>query len=139
MPKQPETKKEVLDILSRALKLEYQMIIHYPRIAKIMSDEQLASKVDMLGDDSIKHADAVSHAIRGLGGIPPFPSFEPLSEPVDLKDFFQKQLGLERFALDLHTQAAEGVGEELAPSLRQLAKQEQRHIKVVEEIISKLP
>ncbi len=138
MPKL-ETGKGVLDILSRALKVEYQTIVHYPRIAKMMPDEQLASKVDILGQDSIRHADTVSNAISELGGIPPFPGFVPLAEPVDLKDFFQKQLGLEHLALNLHTQAAEEVGERLSPSLRKLAEQEKWHIKLVEEILSKLP
>jgi len=63
----------------------------------------------------------------------------PLDEPVDLKGFFQKQLGLARLALNLHTQAPEGVGEQLAPSLRKLVEQEKWHIKLVEEILSKLP
>jgi len=39
----------------------------------------------------------------------------PLSEPVDFKDFFQRQLDLERLAFNLHTQASEGVGEQWAP------------------------
>jgi bacterioferritin (cytochrome b1) len=139
MPKQTETGKEMLEILSRALGVEYQMIVHYPRIARMMRDEELASKVDVLGLDSIKHADAVANAISGLGGIPPFPSIVLLPEPVDLKDFFQKQLQLEHLALNLHTRAAEGVGEQLAPSLRKLAEQEKWHIELVEEILSKLP
>ena len=63
----------------------------------------------------------MANAISGLGGIPPFPSIVPLSEPVDFKDFFQRQLDLERLAFNLHTQASEGVGEQWAPSLHKLA------------------
>jgi bacterioferritin (cytochrome b1) len=133
-----ETGKGVIDILSRALEVEYKTIVHYPRIAKMMPDEQSASSVELLGEDSIKHADKVAAAISGLGGIPPFPRFEVLPDNPDMVDFFEKQLELEYLALDLHTKAAESIGERFAPSLRELAEQEKLHIKVVNEILAKL-
>jgi len=133
-----KTKEGVLGILSRALEVEYTTIVNYPRILRMMPDEQSASWVQLLGEDSIKHADKVAAAISGLGGIPPLPRFELLPDNPDLVDFFEKQLDLEYLALDLHTKAAEGVGEQFAPSLRQLAEQERWHIKIVNDILVKL-
>lgn len=133
-----KTKEGVLGILSRALEVEYTTIVNYPRIVKMMPDEQSASWVQLLGEDSIKHAEKVAAAISGLGGIPPFPRFELLPDNPDLVDFFEKQLELEYLALDLHSKAAEGVGEQFAPSLRQLAEQERWHIKIVNDILAEL-
>ena len=133
-----EARQGVIDILARALEVEYQIIIHSPRVAKMMPDKQLELKVELLGQDSIRHADIVAATITKLGSIPPFPSFTPLPEPLNLKDFFKKQLVLEKLALDLHSQAAESVGDDLAPSLRQLAEQERWHIRIVEEILSRI-
>ena len=133
-----KTKEGVLGILSRALEVEYTTIVNYPRIVRMMPNEQSASWVQLLGEDSIKHADKVAAAISGLGGIPPFPRFELLPDNPDLVGFFEKQLDLEYLALDLHTKAAEGIGEQFAPSFRQLAEQERWHIKLVNDILVKL-
>lgn len=133
-----EVRQKILAILSHALEVEYATIVNYPRIVKMMPDEQSASWVQILGEDSVKHADKVAAAISGLGGIPPFPRFELLPENPDLVDFFEKQLGLEYQALDLHSKAAEGIGEQFAPSFRQLAEQERWHIKLVNDILVKL-
>jgi len=135
---QTEATQHVIDVLSRALEVEYGMIVHYPRIARLLPSEALAMRADLLGQDSIRHADIVAKAITELGGVAPFPSFEPLPEPLDLAEFFKTQLERERLALSLHNEAAEGADERLAPSLREVAEQEKWHIAVVEEIIAKL-
>ena len=133
-----KTKEGVLDTLSKALEVEYATIVNYPRIAKMMPDEQSASLVQLLGEDSVKHADKVATVISGLGSIPPFPRSGLLPENPDLVDFFEKQLDIEYLALGLHRMAAESVGEQFAPSLWQLAEQERLHIKVVNDILAKL-
>ena len=102
----------VINTLSQALQVEYQTIIYYPVIAKLMPNEQLTSSVEMLGQDSVKHADVVTKTITELGGVAPYPSFEPLPEYIDLKKFFDKQLELEHTALELHTRAANDVDEQ---------------------------
>ncbi len=135
---QTEAAQHVIEVLSRALEVEYGMIIHYPRIARMLPTEALATRADLLGQDSIRHADIVARAITELGGVAPFPNFEPLPEPLDLAEFFKKQLALEQLALRLHNEAADGAGERLAPSLRKVAEQEKWHIAVVEEIIGNL-
>lgn len=136
--KEVDTRKDAQKVLSRALEVEYQIIVHSPQIARMIPDKELSMKVDRLGLDSVRHADVVANAISKLGGVPPFPHFEPLPEPLDLKDFFRKQLELEHLALDLHTRAAGILGEQSAQSLQRLAEDERWHIKVVEDIISRL-
>jgi bacterioferritin (cytochrome b1) len=133
-----EKQEAVVDILKHALEVEYQFIIHYPRLAKMMPSEELASKIKLLGQDSVKHADIVSNTISKMGGTAPVPMVAALPEPLDLKDFFQKQLELEKLAFSLHSKAAESVTKELASSFRQIAEQEQLHISITEEIISGL-
>lgn len=134
----PSKLEEALNLLGRTLKVEYQFIVYYSRIAKIMPDEELASKLRILGQDSIKHADIVSNTISKLGGIAPIPMVAALPEPLDLKNFFRKQLELEKLALSLHTKAAESVAKEFAYSFRQITEQEYWHIKMVEEIILRI-
>jgi len=136
--KEVDTIKEAYELLSRALEVEYQIIVHSPQVARMMPEKELSVKVEQLGLDSVRHADVVAATISKLGGVPPFPRFEPLPEILDVKWFFQKQLELEHTALDLHRRASEIVGEELAPSLQRLAADERWHIKVVEDIISRL-
>ncbi len=133
----PSELEEALDLLRRTLEVEYQFIIHYPQLAKIIPDEELASKLQILGLDSIQHADVVSNTISKLGGIAPIPTVAALPEPLDLKNFLRKQLELEKLALSLHTKA-ESIAKELAFSFRQITEQEQWHIKIVEEIISRV-
>jgi bacterioferritin (cytochrome b1) len=136
--KEVDTRKEAYEVLSRALEVEYQIIVHSPQIARMIPGKELSVKVEQLGLDSVRHADVVAHTISKLGGVPPFPRFELLPELLDLKDLFRKQLELEHLALDLHTRAAGILGEQSAQPLQRLAEDERRHIKVVEDIISSL-
>ncbi len=136
--KEMDTTKEAYELLSQALEVEYQIIVHSPQVARMIPEKELSVKVEQLGLDSVRHADVVANTISKLGGVPPFPRFEPLPELLDLKDFFRKQLDLEHLALDLHTRAAGILGEQSGQSLQQLAEDERRHIKVVEDIISRL-
>ncbi len=133
----PSELEEALDLLRRTLEVEYQFIVHYPRLAKKIPDEELASKLQILGQDSIKHADVVSSTISKLGSIAPIPTVAALPEPLDLKNFLRKQLELEKLALSLHTKV-ESIAKELVFSFRQITEQEQWHIKIVEEIISRV-
>ena len=122
--------RATLEMLQRALEIEYQFITNYSNLAKIMHNEELASKLKVLGEDSIKHADMVSDAIIGLDGLVSIPVTELLPEDLDLKGFFSKQLELEKKAFVLYSEAAEKLGEELKPAFCQIAAQEQCHIKM---------
>lgn len=128
----------IIELLKQALKLEYSLIIHYPRVASRIDDKETKEMAIRLGEDSVRHADVVAKAIEELGEKPVW-SFDPFSESAGLIPIFQIQLDKEKQALNLHTEAANSV---LNPMLRdrfnQLAEEEKGHIKLVETILSRL-
>jgi rubrerythrin len=130
--------EKILDILNQALRLEYSLIIHYPRINMAIHDNDLKSMVNILGVMSIKHATIVADAITSLGGTPEW-SFDPAPEEIDLKKIFQIQLGKEELALQLHSESSKLVTDmSLKTQFETMAMQEKEHIRIVENIISRL-
>ena len=81
----------IIELLNQALNIEYSLIVHIPRIASLIEDEETRELVLKLGNDSIKHADVVAHAIENLGGIPAW-SFESFPAETDIVTIFQKQV-----------------------------------------------
>lgn len=128
----------ILDLLNKALNLEYSLIVHYPRLASTIQDEDTKVQVQKLGSASIKHADVVANAISKLGGIP-FWSFNPYPETANLVKTFQVQLEKEKLALQLHQQSTNLVQDSsLRYEFEKIAKEEEGHIRIVEEILSRL-
>ena len=129
---------ELLDLLNQTLELEYTLIIHYPRIASAIRDNETKQLAQSLGAASIGHADTVAHTITKLSGIPHW-SFGSFPAEMDLKKIFQGQLEKEKLALKLHNQI---VGLITDSSTRDefigLAKEEELHIKTVEQILARL-
>ena len=129
---------QILDLLNQTLELEYSLIVHYPRIASSIPDEETKKLVNQLGSGSIGHADAVANAITKLGGVPRW-SFGAFPEETDILKTFEIQLDKEKLALQLHRRIA---GLILDSSLRdkfnELAKEEESHIGTVGRIISRL-
>jgi len=133
-----ESLSRMLDLLNQVLQLEYSLIVHYPRLASAIRDEQARAMVLQLGSASIRHADVVADTIIKLGGNPRW-SFEAFPEQLDIITIFQGQLEKENLALQLHRQSAR-----LAPDVllgnkfNELAQEEEAHIQVVKNILSKL-
>ena len=127
-----------IEFLNQILKLEYSLIIYYPRLASSISDPEIKDLVLKLGKYSIRHADTVANAIGQLGGQAAW-SFETFPDLDDMGRIFRNQLEKERQALELHKKAA---GLTTAPALRdkfaQMAKEEAEHIKLVQSILSRL-
>lgn len=129
---------ELKSNLSRALTLEYSIIVHHPRIAAMIPDETIRKLAAELGSASIKHADIVASAIIQLGGKPKW-SFEPFPAEVNLTGIFQIQLGKEKAALELHRRCAYLVTDStLREKFLGIAKEEESHIKIVEDILERL-
>jgi bacterioferritin len=129
---------EILDLLNKALQLEYTLIIHYPRLANSIKDSETRKLVQNLGTASVHHADVVADAITQLGGTPDW-SFTPFPDDYELVHIFQIQLQKEKQALQLHQQAADLVPPgPLVDSIKALANEEKTHISIVERVISKL-
>jgi bacterioferritin (cytochrome b1) len=114
------------------------MIIHYPRIANAIRNQETKQLAQSLGTASIGHADTVARAITKLGGNPHW-SFGSFPIEMDLKKIFEGQLEKEKLALKLHQQI---VGMITDYSIRNdfvgLPKEEESHIKTVEKIIAGL-
>ena len=129
---------ELLNLLEQTLELEYTLIIHYPRIASAIRDNETKQLAVSLGTASIGHADIVAHAIIKLGGTPHW-SFGSFPTQMDLTKIFQGQLEKEKLALKLHQQI---IGLTTDSSLRDkfsgMAKEEESHVKTVEKILSRL-
>ena len=129
---------ELLGLLNQTLELEYTLIIHYPRIASAIRDQETKQLAQSLGTASIGHADTVAKAITRLGGTPHW-SFGSFPTEMDLKKIFEGQLEKEKLALKLHQQI---VGMITDYSIRndfiKLPKEEESHIKTVEEILTRL-
>lgn len=129
---------EILELLNKALELEYSLVVHYPRIASTISDGKTRELALSLGTDSVKHADIVARAVSSLGGDPVW-SFEPFPAETDIVRLFRRQLEKEQQALRLHEESTLAARDgSLRLKLGQLATDERRHIHTVEEILSRL-
>ena len=128
----------LVELLNKILKIEYTLIVHYPRLADSIRDNETRKLALKLSTDSVKHADSVSRAITALGGRPVW-AFEPLAEDFDILQIFRTQLEKEKLALKLHRQAADlAPSQPLAAAFKTIATDEERHIEIVELIIKKI-
>ena len=128
----------MINLMNQALRLEYSIIIHIPRIASLIEDKDIRELALKLGQDSMKHADVVADAVTNLGGIPTW-SFESFPVGKDIVTIFQKQLEKEKLALQLHQKSASLVKDNaLKAKLTKIAKEEEWHIQVVNDILLKL-
>lgn len=63
---------------------------------------------------------------------------EPLPKPLDLMAFFRRQLEYEKLASWLYDRMEGLAPAEFAPRFRQMAPEEKDHVRLTEEIISRL-
>ena len=136
--KKPSKSSQVLDLLNQALKLEYSIIVHMPRIASTIDDEKTREMAQILGNASVKHADTVANAISTLGGNPEW-SFESVPVGKDLVEIFEKQLEKEKLAMQLHKESASLIQDRtLKLKFEQLSRDEEGHIQIVNDILLRL-
>ncbi len=136
--KTEETSNKLMGLLNQALRLEYSLIVHYPRLANTIKDEEIRKLTLELGSASIRHADVVANTISQLGGEPDW-SMELYPEDMDTVKIFQTQLEKEKLALQLHRESADLVpSSSLRGELSALAMEEEQHIKIVNHILSRL-
>lgn len=126
-----------LEMLAKCLHVECRIIQHCPALLVSASDEEARNAVVAIGVDSIRHADAVAHMIRSLGGKIPFPFLEvvPATLPQNL---FQRQLEHARLVHLFHAQAALLVPTEYRQSLRRIAAEERAHVARLEKVLEGL-
>ncbi|ADJ25503.1 hypothetical protein Dehly_0173 [Dehalogenimonas lykanthroporepellens BL-DC-9] len=128
---------DVIALLNRTLALEYSIIIHLPRISNAFRDPVIREKVIYLSTASVKHADAVSATIEKLGGKAEW-NFESFPDDSDLVSMFTIQLAKEQEAHRMHTEAVRLLPEGLKNRFREIAKEEEWHVRVAEEILEYL-
>ena len=130
--------QRLVDLLNQALRLEYSLIVHYPRLASTIKDEEIRKLVLELGKASIHHADVVANTITQLGAEPDW-SMELYPDDMGTVEIFQTQLEKEKLALKLHRENADLVpSSSLQVKLSALAKEEEQHIQIVNRILSRL-
>ena len=130
--------RQIIDLLNKILKLEYSLIIHYPRIASYVQDEETKEMVLKLGEYSTRHADITAKTIQELEGEPVW-DFEPFPELENLTSIMHNQLDKEKLALRLHAQAANlAPNPSLRDTFTQLSNEESGHIELVKTILSRL-
>jgi bacterioferritin len=136
--KDNEKKQKLLETLRRALKVEYSLIVHYPRLANSIKDKNIRNLVTSLGTASIKHANVIADTITKMGGQPAW-SFDDFPNEDNLVDIFKMQLEKEKLALQLHEESANLVDDvTLFHHFKQIAEEEKKHISTVNGIISGL-
>ena len=129
---------QALELLNQVLKLEYSMIVHYPRLASAIEDVEIRKLALQLGSASVHHADTVAKAISRLGGTPRW-SFEPFPEEPDIIEIFRVQLEKEQTAERLHHQCVALVDDpSLSQRLKEIAEEEHFHVRIVNDILAKL-
>ncbi len=137
--KKPAKSLQIVDLLNQALKLEYSVIIHIPRIASSITDEKTREMAIVLGVTTIKHADVVARTISALGGSPEwvFESAPPVGE--DIVEIFQKQIDNEKLALQLHQDSASLIQDRnLRLKFNQLSRDHERNIETINTILEGL-
>jgi len=138
MAKKSSENLTTISLLNQILQLEYSLIVHYPRLASAIRDEAVRKLALGLGSASVDHANIVAKAITKLGGKPVW-SFGAFPHGKDTSEIFKIQLEKEKLALKLHQQSAELImNASLKDDFNKLAKEEESHIKTVENILSKL-
>ena len=136
--KQDPINYKLVELLNQTVKLEYALIIHYPRIASAIRDPEAKKLAQSLGTASIAHLDTVIDTLTKLGGTPRW-SFESFPNELNLRKVFQIQLEKEKLALRLHQQiAGMTMDADLRDKFNELSREEGSHVKIVEEILSKL-
>lgn len=132
------TSPELLNLLNEALRLEYTLIVHYPRLATSIKDSETRKLVLKLGTASVHHADVVADTIAQLGGKPDW-SFAPFPDHYEPLQVFQIQLQKEQQAMELHSKVAGLLPPgPMADAVKSLADEERDHISIVKQVISNL-
>ncbi|MFC1916361.1 ferritin-like domain-containing protein [Chloroflexota bacterium] len=136
--KKPVKSVQLVDLLNQALKLEYSIIIHLPRIVSSITDKKAKEMALLLVNTSMKHADIVASTINTLGGTPEW-AFEPAPVGTDMVEILKQQLDRETLARQLHRDSASLIQDwKLRLKFDQLAKDHDRHIQMINNILERL-
>ena len=134
--------RAIVDILNRGIRIEYESIWYYPRLAQLIADKESAELFLRLGQDSVKHSDQTAKLIRSLGGDP-IPnllgSMQEAPQQSNIITVLRDMLEKERIAAQLYREAA-GLTDkaDLKTLLLGQVEEEERHAKTVEDILARI-
>jgi hypothetical protein len=124
------------DLLNHALRLEYAGVTHLPRLDGAVQQIFARYVISVLSTDSSSHAVKVASTIRELGGAPDWTVWSP-PDNATLIRLFEIQLARERICHNLYGKtSALLAGSPLADRCEQLARDEDRHIGMIERVLS---
>ncbi len=105
-----EGKRAIVALLNKGIRVEYGMVLNYPRILeqianidKSQSGEFIGS-AERFGKDSFRHATIVVKLIEELGGKPEFETLV-IERMIDINKAMYEQLGMERLAESIYKEA----------------------------------
>ena len=105
-----EGRKAIVDVLNKAIQIEYGMILNYPRILDQIKNidksqsEEFTVNLERLGKDSFRHATVISRLIEDLGGKPAF-DMVVVDVMADVHSMLVEQLGKEKLAAAAYKEA----------------------------------
>ena len=105
-----EGKKAIIDLLNKSLRVEYGMVMNYPRIIDQIvnidktQSEEFINNCERLGKDSFRHATVVAKLIEELGGQPQF-EIVPIDRMIDIQRALVEQLGKEKAVMSIYQDA----------------------------------
>lgn len=105
-----EAKKAIIELCNRAVTLEYDMIVNYPRIIdhirnfEKIEDKQILADIESLGRESLGHFNKADRIVTNLGGELEWEA-DMLPRLVGVEDMLGIQLEKEREAFNTYTQA----------------------------------
>jgi rubrerythrin len=125
---------ELLDALNQALRLEYSLVVSYPRLAKKLADNTIRETVDALARASLVRAGRIA-ALLGLMGESPLWTFEAVTDEMEVNDLFLRYQGLEDRSTKMQRRCAElALDEGLKSEFLNLADENQAHARELEKI-----
>ena len=105
-----EGKEAIVDLLNKGIRVEYGMVLNYPRILDQIvnidksQSEEFINNAERFGKDSFRHATIVAKLIEELGGEPEF-EILTADRMIDVNKALVEQLGKEKLAESLYKEA----------------------------------
>lgn len=132
-----DVKKELTELLSDALLLEYSDVFLYSREAKTVEDKEISEKFDRFGLTEIRHADIVSMKLLELGEKPEW-SFRLLKGSASFEEMVKYHLDKEKGMISVYSECIEATDDDnFKIVLRGIKAEEEIHLKFMEAILKK--
>ncbi len=125
---------ELLDLLNQALRLEYSLVVNYPRLARKMADKAIRETVDAMASASLVRAGRIAAVLSRLGEYPVW-TFDAVADEMELNDLFLRYKGLEDRSTKVQKRCAELTQDQgLRSEFLQLAAENQERLRALERI-----